>query len=361
MATNDRLLDLAIRSAVYFDQLANDEVARAVALLDREVRPELQKALDRHLSALSRSPSPTKTQRYRDLIVRFGKIIDAGGVRLGSELRDRLDRVARVVSEQTAAHLAATVPLEITFGTPSPALLREVVRSSPFDGEVLSKWVDGLTSSAKRSLGRQVTRGLVNGESIPAITRRILGDPRARNAFTGAGSMKELRRNVRTVVRTATNHVANRARDAVFRENSNVIKAVRWVSTLDSRTTDICMSLDGQEFPVDQGQRPPAHHQCRSTIVPVTKSWRELGIKANDRRLGGRAFRDVRTNLSGLSPKDINYGQWLRQQPRAVQVEVLGERRTRLFRGNQVSFDRFFSDGRRLSLEELAAREGLTL
>jgi hypothetical protein len=63
---------------------------------------------------------------------------------------------------------------------------------------------------------------------------------------------------------------------------------VQWVSTLDSRTTEICIALDGLQWtlpdyePIGHKVDFPgaiAHWGCRSTQIAVVKSWEELGGK----------------------------------------------------------------------------------
>lgn len=49
------------------------------------------------------------------------------------------------------------------------------------------------------------------------------------------------------------------------------VQQYQWVSTMDSRTSDICQNLHGRVFAIGQGPLPPAHINCRSTIVPVVE------------------------------------------------------------------------------------------
>ncbi|RLB68454.1 MAG: hypothetical protein DRH08_00910 [Deltaproteobacteria bacterium] len=115
-----------------------------------------------------------------------------------------------------------------------------------------------------------------------------------------------------------------------------------------------CMSLDGHVFKVGEGQRPPAHPQCRSTTVPVLKSWSELGIPLKDSPTNTRAA------LNGQVPAEITYPKWFKRQPEAFQREVLGPGRFELYKSGKISLDRFVdSTGRTLNLGELRRLEGL--
>jgi len=78
-----------------------------------------------------------------------------------------------------------------------------------------------------------------------------------------------------------------------------------------------------------------------------------LGIRARELEPGTRA------SMDGQVSEKLTYHEWLKRQPAAVQDEVLGPTRGRLYREGKVKIDRFSVDGRRLTLEELRRREGL--
>ena len=61
------------------------------------------------------------------------------------------------------------------------------------------------------------------------------------------------------VVRTAVNHVTNRAHSAVARENPRLFPHYRWISVLDARTSTICQARSGQVYDTGKGPLPPAH------------------------------------------------------------------------------------------------------
>ena len=61
----------------------------------------------------------------------------------------------------------------------------------------------------------------------------------------------------------------NAASKQVYKANEDVTEKYRYVATLDSRTSALCASLDGQEFEYDKGPEPPQHFNCRSTTVAV--------------------------------------------------------------------------------------------
>jgi len=56
---------------------------------------------------------------------------------------------------------------------------------------------------------------------------------------------------------------------------NDVIKSIRLSCALDERTCLKCLELDGTEAP----PKLPIHEGCRCVTVPVTKTWKELGVK----------------------------------------------------------------------------------
>lgn len=91
---------------------------------------------------------------------------------------------------------------------------------------------------------------------------------------------------------------------------------------------------------------------CRSVSVPVTKSWKELGIDADEMPAGQRA------SMDGAVPADTTYAEWIKRQPAARQDEILGPERAKLLRSGKVTFERFYDNGRWLTLEQLRKRVG---
>jgi hypothetical protein len=90
---------------------------------------------------------------------------------------------------------------------------------------------------------------------------------------------------------------------------------------------------------------------CRSSSVPVVKSWKELGIDIDD------ATPSTRASLDGQVPAEQTYGEWIKKQSAARQDQVLGPTRGALLRNGGVAVDMFYTDrGRFLTLKELAER-----
>ena len=104
----------------------------------------------------------------------------------------------------------------------------------------------------------QLNVGIVQGETLPQLVRRLRGT-RA-NGFTD-GVMDISRRDATRLVRTQFNAVANTAQLAVYDANPQSIRAVRWLSTLDSRTSLVCIARSGLLYSI------PAHNPINHQVV----------------------------------------------------------------------------------------------
>ena len=98
------------------------------------------------------------------------------------------------------------------------------------------------------------------------------------------------------------------------------------------------------------------NHNCRSSLTPITKSWRELGIPAKELAPGTRA------SMNGQVPADTTYNQWLRGRVQAGDMgtvrEALGPSRAKLFAAGGLDVTAFTDRrGRLFTLEQLRRRE----
>lgn len=213
-------------------------------------------------------------------------------------------------------------------------------------GMTVQDAVDQFSRSKRKHITQTIRDGILLGDSTDKIVKEL------------STVIKKLhRRQLESLVRTATNHSATVARLATFEANSDVISGYRWLSTLDSRTTLICAGRDNKFYALDSGIVPPAHWGCRSTIIPEIKPEYDIGSDLT----GERFARDADGKRIEVSDK-LTYGGWLKQQPKEFQVEVLGKTRAKLFRSGKIKIEQFTGDlGQTLTLKELEATHDITL
>lgn len=337
---NADLFDEAVLHAVYINRYSSSVVRKLIALLNRT---------DADLVAKLRELDTEWSIARVDALLEAVRAISRSAYEaLAETLLGELDQFTAYEVEYQGRTLVSTMPVRLDVITPASNQVYAAAMARPFQGRLLREWMADLEAGAAAKVRDAVRIGFVEGETVDQIVRRVRGT-RARSYEDGILQIN--RRNAESVVRTAVAHTANVARTETFKANDDIIKAVRWVSTLDGRTSAICRGRDGMTFPVDSGPRPPAHFQCRSTVVPVTKSWKELGFDIEDLPPATRA------SMNGQMPGEQNYDQWLRKQPEAFQDDVLGEEKAKLFRDG-LTMDRFIDRaGKELTLDQLRALE----
>lgn len=351
---NTILMERGILHATLLERLKQSEVNAVMSFLNNEVLPDLNTTVQSRLARIrSRGfdRGPWTTRQYKEMNKTVQGMIRGGMSQAGVRLQGQLSKVGVYEANFQSALLRDTLPsgVLVDITTPSITTLNSIVTSRPFQGQLLKGWFSNLGESLQRSVTSQINIGLATGEPTAKIVRRLMGTAGA--AFKD-GAYAVARRQAEAVTRTAVNHIVTQAREATYQNNKSVVKGVRYLATLDSRTTDICASLDGEVFNMDEGPRPPMHHQCRSTTVPVIKSWKEMGIDMKEAPAG------MRSSMNGLVPEKTTYGKWLKGQSKNVQNEVLGKGRAKLFRRGTVPIQRFVDNKfRPLTLKQLEALE----
>jgi len=342
MTAAEDILDVNIRHQVYLQRYSAQVVRRIIKLLadvDLDIVNQLQR-LD--LTDISRG-------RLERMLENIREINRQAYLAVSKEVRGELRELAKYEAAFQARAITNGLPLALDVVTPAAPQLYAAVTSRPFEGRLLREWVSDLSTVSFKRLHGAIRMGIVEGTPTDALVRQIAGT--ARNGYND-GILSISRRSAEAMVRTAVNHTTNVAREQTYSENAELIKGVRWVSTLDGRTSAVCRARDGQVYEMGKGPRPPAHPNCRSTTTPVLKSWKELGINLKEAPEGTRA------SMDGQVPAATTYQDWLKKQPAGFQDETLGKTKGKLFRKGGLSLDRFVDkSGHEYTLDELRRRE----
>ncbi|MDP2322559.1 MAG: phage minor head protein [Gammaproteobacteria bacterium] len=344
---NEELRSRAVSHAIYLERYKSGVWARLAALLDRadnDLIAELQK----------RAVSSEFTQ------YRLGLLLDAvremsqeTGVKFREQLRAEMRAIGAYELEYQQRSLGATLPKAIAVDlgvvAPSVSLVYSAAFSQPFQGRLLREWGASLEKAKLVKVQEAIRMGIVEGETAAQIVQRIRGTRALRYKD---GVLALARRQTEAIVRTAVNHTVTQAREQLYAANPDLIKGWQFVATLDSRTTPECQSLDGRVFPIGEGPMPPRHVNCRSATIPITKSYRELGINRDELPPGSRA------SMNGQVPATETYGSWIKKQSADVQNEALGKTRAQLMRAGGLTVDKFVDrKGHSYTLDQLRSRE----
>lgn len=254
------------------------------------------------------------------------------------QARDATIELRAVIGAGSAGKLAPTTGLGVNY-------FKAIIDTRPLQGALFREWVKKQGTDTAFRVEQQVRLGMVGGETIDQMVRRVRGR-RIPGGYTG-GVMQTSTRQARTLVRTAVNDVSNTARMDTFGANADIISAVTFVATLDERTCVVCGGLDGKRWKVGDPEirQPPLHFSDRCTLVPEI-DWESLGMDPPPD--GTRASRD------GQVPSSTMYQDWLRGLSPEEQDEILGPARAALFRNGQVTLTQLVtSDGQRRTVGEV--------
>lgn len=346
MTANDKLLDDAISEALAQQGLANNVARRMINLLnkaDSDLMAQITKALE------SLPADSFKVARLQKVLQSAREINDAVYAKLNSEMTEELKGVSAYELEHQTAILNTALAGVIELERVAPQQVYAAAMAQPFQGRLLKGWFSTLAEEQMKAISDAIAIGYTENETISQIVTRIRGT-KALNYKDGVLITKK--RNAEAIVRTAISHVSSFSSTQLFKANNNVIKGLKWVATLDSRTTLICASRDGKVYPVDKAPVIPAHFNCRSSLTPVLKSWREMGLNVNE------LPESTRASLDGQIPAETTYQEWLIKKPSEFQNKVLGDTKGKLFRDGGLKLDRFVNRaGYEYTIDELRARD----
>lgn len=342
MSASDQLRDLSIIRQILLQRLIAGESRKLNKQLD-DIAKELEKQI--------KSGKPLTAfqgKRLEKAIEELAAIVDLKT----PDLREFADLEAQYV-----VNSLATVSVQSSL--PTAAALAKIAESSLVEGATITDWFTKLGENMRFEINRAVKLGISLGETNEQIARRIIGAAGTK----GSEVIPRGRRDALAIVRTAVQTISNDARNQTYLANQDVIKGVQWISVLDSRTTITCMARSGKVWSLPNYNPighsipwlggPPAHWSCRSTTIPVLKTWREMGIDMDEMPASTRA------SLNGQVAADITFDQFLKQQTPQFADEMLGKGRAQLWRDGKITLSQLLNaEGRPITLRELREKYG---
>jgi SPP1 gp7 family putative phage head morphogenesis protein len=168
--------------------------------------------------------------------------------------------------------IASQVPdtFTIDWSRVSDAQLEAIVKRST---QQITSTLRPLPAEVYAGMKAELIRGVVTGTNPNQVARIMM----KRFGTRFEGGLWRARTIARTEMLSATRDAALASRQ----ENRAVLSGWRWLCSLSSRTCPACLSMNGRTFEIDE-PGPDDHQNGRCTAVPVAKSWRELGIDADE-------------------------------------------------------------------------------
>ena len=294
------------------------------------------------------------------------KMTDDTYAEMATQFEGSMARVVATEAVVTAKIVNAAVTVDILRGTLPRNVLAEITVDLLVQGAVMRDWFTQQGAKVSFKFAQLVRTGMAIGETNEQIVRRIVG------TATVPGLLDMPRKEARALVQTSVHTGATAARLAMFRANSDVIKGMMQSSTLDNLTTPICQAYDRQAWDLDGNPLPgsslpfvneggsaegiPRHWNCRSSLIPIMRSWKELGSKVDAERMP----ESTRASMDGQVPASMKYGDWLATRTQAQQDDILGKGKAQLWRDGKITMQDLLNQaGRPMTLTQLQAKHGV--
>lgn len=209
--------------------------------------PEIVLAVENSTNSLTKTISEIKDS------------IDVAYNKLDSDVYTQLKNIAAYETDFQYAIISNVIAVgnKGKIDKVSRELLYQAIFKEPLQGLSYAQNFKILSDNLKKETERAVRISVLNGESIAETRNRITQKINVAN------------NQYNSFIRTATQNVVHKATEMTYVENKEFIPKVQYVAILDSRTTDICRSLDGKVFNNGEGPRPPQHWNCRSFTIPI--------------------------------------------------------------------------------------------
>lgn len=360
------LMDEAIRQAIDQIRFSSYEIAQINKIL-KQVQDDIIASLA-SIDPLSPIRLTYQKQRLLKFQEQYRALLDKAYNQVNGVVRKDLQIMIIQETKGATQAMNAALGIDLFSITLSNRKLKAIVTNTLIDGKLIGDWWKSQNASTKDKLDRLMRQattslqvGRTKGEALGQMIQRIRG------TRTQAGILDVSRREAASLVRTSISQVSNEGMKMMYEENLDVIKEYKWSSTLDLRTTPICRALDTKRYsvnyePIGHSIRypgNPAHWQCRSLLLPQTKSWDEL-VKTQE----GETLRQLeemslseRAALGQPVKGGTSYSQWLTSQSKSVQMDVLGPSRWKLWNDGKLPLSKMVNqDGRYLTLAELGTR-----
>ena len=221
-------------------------------------------------------------------------------------------------------------------------------------------WKD-LAEKVRKKAMYTVRQGIINGNTTQQIVSELKGR-KVGGEYVG-GIVEQSRSALEANVRTLRSHVANSAMMDTYRILD--FEYVKFMATLDGRTSKICASLDGTVWKInDPNLRQPAlHFRCRSILVGTDKDGSMLGKRpfVEDNRPVSKIPKSERDGIIGQIDANTSFPQWFKTADSSFQLEWLGRKRYELYKNGGFTLDKFIDPlGKPYTIKELKALDAAT-
>ena len=225
---------------------------------------------------------------YGDTMMECAKLAGKIDSRMGAFLGDAF--------KDNYYHGIYDIGQKMQIRTPIAAMNNEMVDKvlhTPWSGKNYSQRIWKDSDKLAQTIQREMVDAVHRGASVQQMSRMV------------QDRMQVGRSDATRLVRTELNYVQTQAALDSIRDAG--MKYVKFLATLDDRTSEVCQQHDGKIIPIEDAKPgvniPPLHPHCRSTITG--------SLKGDSISKGKRAARDADGKTVRV-PASMNYEDWKR-------------------------------------------------
>lgn len=332
MNTNEEILDLLLKRDLLLQRVSNG--------LSKEIASQYIKMIDEAINSLGRVDIS---------LINMNKIIKEINSNIGldyASVEDNFNEVAITEASFIPKAINGIVAVDIMNKTLPDSLVNKIVKNSILsDGYTIKEGFEKLDTRLQETFQNQIRLGVLNGDNTQTIIKNL------------KPYMTDFKDNrIEALVKTAVSTVVNNTRLETYKENEEIFKGYQHQSVIDFRTTTECGIRDNLTWTIDLKpighklpfKNPALHYRCRSIMLPLTKSYKELGLDIEEIPVG------TRSSLNGAIPANTSFTDWFEKQSATNQEKYLGQGRYKLFKEEKITFsDLINQKGQTLTLKEL--------
>lgn len=284
---NEKLLDEAVHHAIDLQGYSNGVVRRLIALINRvdaDLFTQLQLSLDQ-MDAESFT-----VQRLEGLLISVRSLNRQLYEQLARELTDDLRGLTGTELAYQKQLFESVLPVQVPLAQVAQEQVYAAAMSRPFQGRLLSEWASSIEADRMARIRDSLRIGYVEGKTVPQMVREIRG---TKSQGYADGIIEIDRRHAESVVRTAISHTAGVARDNFLAANADLVKAITWAATLDSRTSHTCFPGTTFALPIGDLLGVSRRHWNGDVVVVTTASGKQLRATPNHPVLTARGWRAI--------------------------------------------------------------------
>lgn len=258
--------------------------------------------MDSLVLAMSKLDAPTKGQvfklaQYKSLMSSVEEELKKYAAYTELEIRAETRAAADLAVKQSQAYMAQ-FGLTMMQRVPTDALINML----GFLSEDSPLWKRLTLYSAEHTarLADALTEGIAFGYNPVKVAKTF-------ERIMGGGLTDAMR-----MTRTSMLYAHREASRAQYIANADIIDGWTWWSSRDASTCLACLSQHGKVFPLSESMN--SHYNCRCTSLPHVKGWSEPVQSGED---------------------------WFKEQPEAMQKQMMGAQTWDAWQGGAFKFDEF--------------------